>query len=463
MIICTVVGDETVRGTGSMRVDLRSDWRREALRTNLWLVPTGEVLGAVLLFWLTYAIDRRVYYGHLKLPFWVHNGTSDASRQILTALAAAVITVIGVVFSVILVALTLASTQFGPRMLRNFMRDRGTQWTLGTFVGTFVYAILALISIGPGKYGDFVPHVSITLVLVLSVVDVVLLIYFIHHIAVQIQLPHVIASIAGDVTRAIDEESPLPFTGTARGPTLEELLARMGREPGAVTATESGYLQYVRHSTLVRIATDAEAVIHLEHRPGHFLVAGRTLAVVWPPAAAPGVAKALRRAHISGPYRSLTQAITFGIDQLVEIATRALSAAINDTFTALTCIDWIGDCLRKVALGWRPQVVHRDTRGFIRVITTQATYDRLVQRSFEKIRQSSEGMPSVMIRELDALTEVMEQAPLAAQYAVLREQADMIRRSAERSIPEPGDLADVVRRYDVLVALHERLTGGATG
>jgi len=233
----------------------------------------------------------------------------------------------------------------------------------------------------------------------------------------------------------------------------------MRAEPGIVTATESGYLQYVRHSTLVRIAADADAVIHLEHRPGHFLVAGRTLAVVWPPSAAPGVAKALRRAHISGPYRSLTQDISFGIDQLVEIATRALSAAVNDTFTVLTCVDWIGDCLRKVALGWRPQVVHRDPAGFIRVITTQATYDRLVQRSFEKIRQASAGMPSVMIRELDALTEVMEQAPLAMQYAVLREQADMIRRSAGESISEPGDLADVVRRYDALVALHARLTG----
>jgi uncharacterized membrane protein len=442
-----------------MRVDLRSDWRREALRTNLWLIPTLEVVGAVFLFWITYTVDRAAYDGDLKLPFWVHNGTSDASRQILTALAAAVITVIGVVFSVILVALTLASTQFGPRMLRNFMRDRGTQWTLGTFVGTFVYAILALISIGPGKHGDFVPHLSITMTLVLSVVDVGLLIYFIHHIAIQIQLPQVIASIAGDVTQAIEAESPLPFAGTECGPSLEELLARMGEEPGVVTATGSGYLQYVRHSTLVRIATDADAVIHLEHRPGHFLVAGRTLAVVWPPAAAPGVAKALRRSHISGPYRSLTQDISFGIDQLVEIATRALSSAINDTFTALTCIDWIGDCLRKVALGWRPQVVHRDDQGYIRVITTQATYDRLVQRSFEKIRQASAAMPSIMIRELDALTEVMEQAPLAAQYAVLREQADMIRRSAEATIPEPGDLADVARRHDALVALHGRLLG----
>jgi uncharacterized membrane protein len=231
----------------------------------------------------------------------------------------------------------------------------------------------------------------------------------------------------------------------------------MEAEHGIVTASESGYLQYVTHSKLVRIATEADAVIHLLYRPGHFIVAGRVLATVTPPEAAPHVKEALRRAHLSGPYRSLTQDISFGIDQLVEIALRALSAATNDPFTALTCIDWIGDSLRQVALHWRPQVVHRDRAGYVRLIRTQASYDRLVQRGFEKVRQASLGMPSVMIRELQALKEIMAQAPQAEQYAVLQQQADMIRTAAEHSIPEARDLADVVAVYDALVALHERL------
>ena len=439
------------------RVELRPGWRREALRTSLWWIPTLEVTGAALLFWAGNTLDRAAYRGSVTLPTWVISGTADASRQILTALAAALITVVGVVFSVILVALTLASNQLGPRMLRNFMRDRGTQWTLGTFVATFTFAILVLISIGPGPHGDFVPHASISVALALALLDVLVLIYFIHHIAIQIQLPYVIASIAADVAKAIaDEAGPAPG-GPQAGPTPQDLLRAMAEDPGVVTAAESGYLQYVSHRKLVRIATEAGAVIHLLHRPGHFLVAGRTLATVTPPQAAPRVAEALRRAHLSGPYRSLTQDISFGIDQLAEIATRALSAAINDTFTALTCVDWIGDCLRQVALSWNPQVVHRDKDGYVRLIRTQATYDRLVQRGFEKVRQSSLGMPSVMIRELQALSDIMAQAPRPEQYAVLRQQADMIRRAAEQSIPEPGDLSDVLRSYDALVALHERL------
>jgi uncharacterized membrane protein len=438
-------------------VQLHPGWRREALRTSLWWVPTLEVAAAFLLFWGCYLLDRAAYDGTLKLPSWVISGTADASRQILAALAAAIITVIGVVFSVILVALTLAASQLGPRMLRNFMRDRGTQWTLGTFVATFTFALLVLISIGPGKHGDFVPHASITAVLVLSLADVMILIYFIHHIAVQIQLPYVIASIAADVAHAIDAESAPAPGGPERGPTPAGILAAMEAEHGVITASESGYLQYVSHAKLVSIATEADAVIHLLYRPGHFIVAGRLLATVTPPEAAPRVEEALRLAHLSGPYRSLTQDISFGIDQLVEIAVRALSPAVNDPFTALSCIDWIGDSLRQVALRWHPQVVHRDRAGYVRLIRTQATYDRLVQRGFEKVRQASFGMPSVMIRELQALKEIMAQAPLAEQYAVLRQQADMIRTSAEESIPEPRDLADVVSAHDALVALHERL------
>ncbi|MFD0634382.1 DUF2254 family protein [Catenulispora yoronensis] len=199
-------------------IDLRPAWRREALRTSLWWIPTLEVIAAGLLFWAGNAVDRAAYRGDITLPTWVISGTADASRQILTALAAALITVVGVVFSVILVALTLASNQLGPRMLRNFMRDRGTQWTLGTFVATFTFAILVLISIGPGSRGDFVPHASISMALALALLDVLVLIYFIHHIAIQIQLPYVIASIAADVSQAIADEAAPPPGGPRPAP-----------------------------------------------------------------------------------------------------------------------------------------------------------------------------------------------------------------------------------------------------
>src|SRR5580658_8266480 len=161
------------------RIPLPSAWRREALRTNLWLVPTVEIVLAVALFAVTYALDRGAYDGSLRLPSWVISGTADAARQILTTIAAAVITVVTLVFSITIVTLTLASTQFGPRMLRNFIRDRITQLTLGSFVATFVYSILVLVSIGGGAHGAFVPHLSITVCMALVVIDVAVLVVFI--------------------------------------------------------------------------------------------------------------------------------------------------------------------------------------------------------------------------------------------------------------------------------------------
>jgi uncharacterized membrane protein len=443
---------------------LGAHWRADVLRTNLWLVPGIEVLGAIALFALTTSLDRAAYRGGFGLPSWVISGTADAARQILTAIAAAVITVVGVVFSIILVTLTLASTQFGPRMLRNFIRDRGTQLTLGTFVATFVYAVLVLVSIGPGARGDFVPHIGVTVTLTLTVADMAVLIYFIHHTATSIQLPQVIASIAGDLSAAIEvqggPDSSLGLSGGQEaGPSLAELILRIEEGGGVVRAPASGYLQYIQHRNLVQFAADAGAVIALDYRPGHFLVQGHPFAAVWPPEAAGRVSDALGRAHVTGPYRTLTQDISFGIDQLVEIAIRALSQAVNDTFTAMTCVDWLGDSLCKITAGWHPARAHRDGHGFIRVITAEPSHERLVQRAFEKIRQASPGMPAVMIRQLEALTKIMAETSNAGQRRVLLDQAAMIVRASERSVPEKADRDDVQRRYEAVLTAESALTG----
>src|SRR5579863_6990363 len=442
---------------GIFSAAVASHWRREVLRTSLWFVPSLEVLAAIGLFAGTLAADRAAYRGDFALPGWVISGSADAARQILTAIAAAVITVVGVVFSIILVTLTLASTQFGPRMLRNFIRDRGTQLTLGTFVATFVYAVLVLVSIGPGPRGDFVPHIGVTVTMALMVADLAVLIYFIHHTAASIQLPQVIASIARDLSEAIEIQGGEESTASSRGPSPAELLSLMETGGGVVRAPASGYLQFIRHGILVKLATEAEAVISLDRRPGHFIVQGHPFAKVWPPEAAARVTDALGRAHITGPYRTLTQDVSFGIDQLVEIAIRALSAAVNDTFTALTCIDWLGENLCKIVTRWHPARVYRDGQGFIRIIAAEPAYERLVQRSFEKIRQSSLGMPAVMIRELEALARIMTETTSEGQRRVLLDQAAMIDRASERSVPEAADRADIRRRYETILTMESQL------
>jgi uncharacterized membrane protein len=442
-----------------LRLPVGSEWRREALRTNLWLVPAIEVIAAIALYVVTHVVDRAAYHRPF-LPSWLIFGSADPSRQILATLAAAVITVVGVVFSITIVTLTLASTQFGPRMLRNFIRDRGTQFTLGTFVATFVYSTLVLISIGPGSGNDaFVPHLSIAISVALVTLSMGVLIYFIHHIATSIQLPEVIASIAADLSRAIDAETPKTRSSLEAGPSVPELLRRMGEGGGTVLAPSSGYLQFVRHRTLIGLAIERGAVIRLLHRPGHFLVGGHPMALVWPRDAADAVTRALRRAHITGSNRTLAQDLPFAVDQLVEIAIRALSAAVNDTFTALTCIDWLGDSLCKITTRWHPIRVHRDSHGYVRVITAHVSYERLVERAFEKIRQAGRGMPAVMIRQLEALVKIIDHTSTEEQRQLLLAQAAMILQSSEEAVPEPADLAAIKHEYDEVIDAAVRADG----
>ena len=432
-------------------------WRWEELRTTLWVVPSILIVVSVLLFVATFQVDVAADHGHLTLPVWIRTGSADAERQVLIAIAAAVITVIGVVFSITILALTLASQQFGPRMMRNFVRDIGNQVTLGVFVGTFVYSVLSLVSIN-SLSSTFVPHLSTSVAEALLLVDLGVLIYFIHHIAKSIQLPEVIGGIADDLMRSIDAEFPdcvgaddlsLPRQS---GKSVPELLALM-EEGGAVVPSQvSGYIQYVGYAQLISIASRTDAVIRLEHRPGHYLATGRPLATVWPTTAAPEVARALSKAHVTGPHRTLVQDPVYAIDQLVEIAIRAVSVAVNDTFTALTCIDWLSAGLGRVSGRVLDEGVYRDASGKVRLIEFDPSYARMVNRAFDKIRQSAPGMPAVQIRLIDSIGSIMLDTTSLEQRTVLRRQADMVLRLAEQTVREPNDLEEIRFR-------HRRLPG----
>ena len=438
--------------TGHRRVP---GWRREALRTTLWLVPTVMVVAVAALFVATYAIDRSAADGVVKLPNWINTDGADAARSVLIGIAAAVITVAGVVFSITILALTLASQQFGPRMLRRFIRDRGTQFTLGAFVATFVYSLLTLGSVSDQRGREFVPNLSIAVALSLTLGSVLVLIYFIHHVATSIQLTSVVSEIARDFQSTLDElftEGAQSDVGPAEaGLSVAELLLRLEQDGVTIPATASGFLQAVGHGRLVRIASSSEAVIRLLNRPGHFLVEGRPVAVVWPAEAAPSVARALARAQVVGPHRTLTQDLGFAVDQLVEIALRALSPAVNDTFTALNCIDWLGDGLCKVSARQLPDGIYRDGRGLVRLIDPVITYERLVKGAFDKIRQAARAMPAVYIRQLQNLEKILQYVTGEEQRDVLVSHADMILRASNESVTEKNDCLDVHMAYDLVV------------
>jgi uncharacterized membrane protein len=411
------------------------------------------VVAVTALFVCTYVVDRSANEGALRLPDFLSAGGPDAARQMLIAIAAAVITVAGVVFSITILVLQLASQQFGPRMLRNFIRDFGTQVSLGAFVSTFVYSVLALGAVQSSPSPSFVPHFSITVALVLTLVDLGVLIYFIHHVAASIQLTTVVSGIARDfrTTLAVMQEDAqkmqrnLAF-GMAQDAPLPEA------EGASVVAGASGFLQAIGHARLVTIAASSNAVITLIRRPGHFIAKGETLGFVFPPDAAAAVSDALERSHIVGSNRTLTQDLGFAIDQLVEIAIRALSPAVNDTFTALNCIDWLGDCLCRAVAERLPHGIYRDRRGVVRLIEPVITVDRLVKGATDKIRQAGHGMPAIYIRQLENFSKVMAAARTLEQKTILVRHADMILRASELTVHEASDCKDVRAAYDTMMA-----------
>ncbi len=283
------------------------------MRTTLWVVPVLEVAAVSVLFVITHAIDRAAYRKTIELRDWVNNGSADAARQVLTGIAGTVITVVGLVFSITILALTVAATQFGPRMMRNFIRDTGTQVTLGTFVATFVYAILAPGSVSGGNV-EFVPHLSVTVLLGMVLVDVGVLVYFIHRVAKSIQLTEVVACIARWLTSSIENEK-------ADASAEHSDIAGSNERRCGGWPTRAWTCRPRKRVPAIHLVPDARPnrfEIGRCHRiaaaPGHFLAEGLPLARVWPAAAAPKVTAALDNAHVTGAHRTLTQDLAFAVD-----------------------------------------------------------------------------------------------------------------------------------------------------
>jgi uncharacterized membrane protein len=268
-------------------------------------------------------------------------------------------------------------------------------------------------------------------------------------------LTSVVSGIANDfrATLAQLQENEWQLVQVGSNRTEFDALIQEADLGESIAARSSGFLQAVGYERLLAIATESDAVIRLLHRPGHFVVAGQPLARVSPPTAVGPVSRGLVRAHIVGPNRTLTQDPGFAIDQLVEVALRALSSAVNDTFTALNCIDWLGDCLCHAYAQELPSGIYCDSSGNVRVIEPIVTYERLLKGATDKIRQAGRGMPAVLIRQLENLLKVMTLTSTPEQREVVLHYATLILRTSEESVVEEADRRDVQGAYEALITV----------
>ncbi|MDP1924314.1 MAG: DUF2254 domain-containing protein [Thiobacillus sp.] len=426
----------------------------ERIRASFWFLPAAMASGAMGLAFATVALEAPVT-DWLTLNWGLtFTGGAEGASSLLGAIAGSMITIAGVVFSMTLVALSLASSQLGPRLLRNFMRDTTTQMVLGTFVATFLYCLLVLRTIRRAEETLFVPHLSVTLGVLLAVVSVGVLIYFIHHVSVSIQANEVVARVGKELIEEIEQLFPENIgRGAPRTPTEPpnaDFLDRFDREACPIGSAGDGYLQFIDGDALMALAMQEDVVIRVARRPGHYVVATRPLALVWPGnRVTDQLMDRVNAAYALGNQRTSGQDIEFAVNQLVEIAIRALSPGVNDPFTAITCVDRLGSALCRLAQQDMPSPYRYDTQDQLRVITPVFTFPDVTDAAFNQIRQYGRSSTAVTIRLLETIAEIAGSVHRSEDRVALLRHARMIAHGAGGGLPEYEDRQEVEKRFQI--------------
>lgn len=423
----------------------------DKLSASYWFVPSIMAFLAVILAGLMILLDSYVGSEWMDRVSWLYAAHPNGARQMLSSIGGSMITVAGTVFSVTIAAVVYASGQYGPRLLTNFMRDRGNKVTLGTFIATFLYCLVVLRTIRSadesGGY-SFVPNLALLVAVALAICSIAVLIFFIHHVPSKIHINSVIEDVGERLILEISNRFPR-FIGKRR-PDSYKAEGDKARVPAAfsdnahgdemdsrvpVKAEETGYIEIVDDDGLMRHARKHDLVLRLHYQPGDFIHVGRTLVEVWPSERCGEEAEhAIREAFSVGSERTALQDLRFLIDELVEIAARALSPGVNDPFTAVTCLDWLGAGLSDMAERDLPSHLRVDEDGALRVIAHPQTFASFLDRSFGALAQYCATDMVAALRYIRALGEIALDCDDADRVATIGEYANKLAELSEESL-----------------------------
>lgn len=422
------------------------------LKATFWFIPVLLIALAIILSFSLLYVDHLLDFNPDGLFRFVFTGSVSAAHQILSTISAAMIGVAGTVFSITLVALTLASSQFGPRLIRNFMYDHINQIVLGSYAATYVYCLIILNSIKENDQISFIPSLSILVALVATIINIVLLVIFFHHITVNIQADNIISEISNSLSKSLETV----FSGARENSGIkeEDISPKTVKEAYSsereIRAHQNGYLRYMDKQSLLKIAGENDMMIEVFFRPGDFVVKDQRLGVVYSHREIKEeMIDTFQRQFIFGNTRTKEQDLEHSIHQLVEIASRALSPGINDPFTAISCINHLSSVLSTLASSDFPSAYHFDESGEIRLIADVLTFEGMLDAAFNQIRQFSRGNPSVAIRLMEALKTIYSFCREGRKESV-RKHAQMILNLAEKSFDEENDLNDLRQRSEFL-------------
>jgi uncharacterized membrane protein len=430
-------------------------WKR--LTSTLWFLPTLLAVCGVVLAFVLVAFDRAIGTTFGDLPFFFGVEPSGASN-VLAIIAGSTITVAGTVYSITIVALTLASTQFSPRILRNFMRDTGNQFVLGVLVGIFAYCIIVLRTIKSGGNEDenFVPSIAVVFGVLLGLLGVGFLIYFIHHVATSIQATSIISTIAGETIEEIEEN--YPFTYDAKQFDKKFVAQLSTHDWLKIPSDETGYIQNADTNELFEIAKRLDLIVQMRRRVGEFTIQGLPLLQISSKSKSFAINESLikefNNAYDIGNFRTVEGDVAFGLRQIVDIALKALSPAINDTTTALSCVDYVTAIMVTLAKRQSCPPLHF-CDGELRLFINQQRFEDYFDLAFNQIRQNAAGNVAVILRLFNSV-EILgkinqnfkDETERHERHELLETKTLLLLALAEKTIAADADLQSVVRRYN---------------
>ena len=435
-----------------MFMRVRSVW--DYLISSFWFIPVLFILVAFLGAFAMIYVDTSIDVYPPGFVQYLLPSSVDSARTVLSTISGAMIGVAGTVFSITLVVLTLASSQFGPRLLRNFMHDRTNQVVLGSYVSTFVYCLLVLNSVENGDGTPFVPELSTLVAIVAAVANILLLVLFIHHISMGIQADKVVSDISTALKVELDRIFPESDDEESIQDADIDIAALKGeyQEKLVIRSSKDGYLQYVEYESILSVAIENDSLIIVKFRAGDHIVEGTEFMEVYSHGEFPGKSvKKLETTFKLGRIRTPQQDAEFSIRQMVEIAARALSPSMNDPYTAITCVDNLTSTMCQLTSAKFPSAARRDEQGVVRVVADVLTFDGMLNASFNKIRQYAGGSPAVLIRLMESLVTIHHFVRTDQQKQAVQKHMRMVHRMAEKSFIEDNDLTDLRDRIKAIV------------
>ncbi|WP_223648397.1 DUF2254 domain-containing protein [Hymenobacter psoromatis] len=433
---------------------LRTLWRN--LNSSLWFVPTIMVIVALGLAYGLVILDLRIGHKWVSDYPLLFGAGADGARGVLTAIAGSMMTVAALIFSLTLSTLAQVSSQYTPRVLRNFMRSRTNQVVLGFFVSIFVYCLFVLRTIRGSDEGNFIPSLAVTGGLVLAVVSIGILVFFIHHMASSIQAANIVREVTRETERAIARLFPKQLGDDADDIGTGTQADNLVWVP--VPATQNGYVQSVDTQGLLALARDLSGVVRMERGIGSFVARGAALVSVAHYTGGPlpltrDLTDDLNEQFSLGSQRSVEQDVGFGLRQIVDIALKALSPGINDTTTSVICIDYLGTLLAQLAGSHFGSALRADDDGRVRVVALQPSFADYVATAFNQVRVSGEANVAVYLRLLAAIGTAAARIRATDRRLTLSLQVSYIREAADRTLATDYERSQVRVRATEVEAL----------